>query len=252
MSGKLVGRTAFVTGAGSGMGRAISIKFASEGANLVAVDVNEAAVRETVDILMRSGGKGVARAADVRDRDLVQQAVDAGLGEFGRLDILVNNAGIFGSPAPLLEMSDDLWNKVMGVNLHGAYIVTKAVLPHILAAGGGTIVNVASTASFVTGGGGVAYTTSKHGLLGFTRQLAVDYGPHGVRVNAVCPGAIDTNLTKPIWEDHPEALKTYSAVPAGRIGSAEDVANLALFLAGDDSAFMYGAGVVIDGGFLLT
>lgn len=252
MARRLEGKTAFVTGAGSGMGRAISLLFASEGANVVAVDVNLDTAQATAATILDSGGAAIACAADVRDREQVHQAVDAGAAAFGGYSILINNAGIFDGQAKLLDTSDELWDRVMGINLMSAFIVTKAVLPHIIAGGGGSVINTASVASHVAGSGGNAYTTSKHGMLGFTRQLALDYAADGVRVNAICPGAVDTGLTRPFWEQDPESLKLYSAVPAGRVGAAEDIAKLALFLASDDSSFIYGVGVVIDGGFLLT
>lgn len=252
MTKKLEGKTAFVTGAGSGMGEAISLLFASEGANVVAVDVNLETAQATAATIVAAGGSAIAQAADVRDREQVQAAVDAGIAEFGGYSILINNAGIFDGQAKLLDTSDELWDRVLGINLMSAFVVTKAVLPHIIAGGGGSVINTASVASQVAGSGGNAYTTSKHGMLGFTRQLALDYAADGVRVNAICPGAVDTGLTRPFWEQDPESLKLYSAVPAGRVGAAEDIAKLALFLASDDSSFIYGVGVVIDGGFLLT
>ncbi|GAB2831637.1 SDR family NAD(P)-dependent oxidoreductase [Microbacterium insulae] len=252
MTLKLAGRTAFVTGAGSGMGRAISRRFAAEGANVVAVDLNAETAAETAAAINAEGGASVSAGADVRDREQVAAAVQVGLDAFGGYTTLVNNAGIFDNQAPLLETDDALWERVIGVNLLSAYVVTKAVLPHIIAAGGGTVISTASVASFVAGSGGAAYTTSKHGILGFTKQLALDYAPHNVRANAICPGAIDTGLTRPFWEADPASLELFSAVPAKRVGEADDIARLALFLASDDSSFIYGTGVVIDGGFLLT
>jgi 3-oxoacyl-[acyl-carrier protein] reductase len=188
----------------------------------------------------------------VRDRDQVAAAAALGLDAFGGYTTLVNNAGIFDNQAPLLEVGDELWDRVIGINLLSAYTVTKAVLPHIIEGGGGTVINTASIAAHVAGSGGAAYTTSKHGMLGFTRQLALDYASKNVRVNAICPGAVDTGLTRPFWEADPASKELFSAVPAGRVGEADDIANLALFLASDESCFIYGVGVVIDGGFLLT
>lgn len=252
MSERLRGRSAFVTGAGSGIGRATALKFAREGASVTAVDVDEDAVHETVRELRGEGHRGLARVADVRDRQQIKDAVAAALAAFGKLDALVNNAGVFGTPAPLLEMDESVWDRVLEINLQGTYRVTRAVLPHIILAGGGTVVNVASTASHVVGGGGAAYTTSKHAILGFTRQLAHDYAARGVRVNAVCPGAVDTGLTQPIWVAHPEALATYSRVPAGRIGTPEEIANTVAYLSSDEAGFIHGIGLVIDGGLMLS
>lgn len=246
------GRTALVTGAGSGIGRAVAVRLAREGAAVVVLDADPDGAAATVALVARAGGRAMACVADVRDPQAVGAAVRSALARFGALHVLVSNAGVFGDSVPFLDVADDTWDRVMGVNVHGAYVVAKAVLPHIVAAGGGSVVVVASTAAHVVGGGGAAYTTSKHALLGFARHLAVDCAPLGIRVNAVCPGAVNTALTNPIWRDHPEALARYSAVPAGRIGEPGDVASLVSFLASDEAGFMYGAGVVVDGGLTLT
>ncbi len=252
MSGKLEGRVAFVTGAGSGMGQAISYRFADEGAKVVAVDVNPETAAATAATIVERGGEAVSAGADVRDKEQVAAAVKVGLDAFGGYSTLILNAGIFDNQTPLLECDDDLWERVIGINLLSAYIVTKAVLPHIIEGGGGTVVTTASVASFLAGSGGAAYTTSKHGILGFTKQLALDYASKNVRANAICPGAVDTGLTRPFWEADPSSLELFSAVPARRVGDADDIARLAVFLASDDSSFIYGHGVVIDGGFMLT
>lgn len=254
MSNQLSGKTAFVTGAGSGMGRAITQRFVEEGANVIAVDISIDSARETAALATEGTAtdRVLPQAADVRNKEAIEAAVAAGTEAFGNINILVNNAGIFDNQAPLLETDESLWERVIGIDLLSAYTVTRAVLPKIIEAGGGTVVSTASVAAFVAGSGGAAYTTAKHGILGFTRQLALDYAKSGVRANAICPGAIETGLTKPFWEQAPESKDLYAAVPLGRVGAPEDIANLALFLASDQSSFITGQSVVIDGGFLLT
>lgn len=247
----LEGKTAFITGAGAGIGRATTLRFLAEGVNVLGVDSEPSRLTQLSAAARRHPGELETVTTDITDAVGVGAAARQALEVFGSIETLVNNAGVFGSPAPLLDMSRELWRRVLDVNLNGLHTVTTTVLPALLVAGG-TVVNIASTAAFVVGGGGAAYTTSKHGVLGFTRQLAVDYGPLGVRSNAVCPGAIDTELTAPIWTAHPESREHYEAVPAGRIGRAEEVAALILFLAGAESSYIYGAGVMIDGGLTLT
>lgn len=252
MTLKLAGKTAFVTGAGSGMGRAIAIAFAREGANVVAVDLKLESAEETIAQITANGDNGLAAAADVSDKVQVEGAVAAGLERFGGYDVLVNNAGIFDNKAPLLELSDELRDRVLGVDLLSAFIVTKAVLPHIISAGGGTVVTTASIAGQIAGAGGAAYTTAKHGILGFTKQLAFDYAKQGVRANAICPGSIETGLTKPFWEIAPESKQRSESVPMGRVGTPEEIARLAVFLASEDSSFITGIPVPIDGGYTLN
>ena len=152
----------------------------------------------------------------------------------------------------MLDTSEDLWDRIIDVNLKGAYLCAHAVLPHMLGAGGGVIVNTASIAGLVAGGGGTAYTASKHGLIGLTRQISFDYGQRGIRCNAICPGAVETGMTKAILESGESAvMESVRSVPAGRHAQPEEIANLALFLASDESSFMHGAAVVIDGGWTI-
>jgi NAD(P)-dependent dehydrogenase (short-subunit alcohol dehydrogenase family) len=251
---KLDGRIAVVTGAGSGMGRAMVREFHQEGASVVAVDIRGPAAEETA-ALVKDPDHTLALTADVSDRGAVEAVVAAATSRFGRIDLLSNNAGMLDDYTPAHETSDELWNRVIGVNLTGAFLFARAVVPAMMAQGKGVIINTASISSFVAGGGGAAYTASKHGVLGLTRQLAFDYGKHGVRVNAICPGAIHTGMTNHLLTPggrNPHVDAAVAGTPAGRWGTPEEIAHLALFLASDDADFIHGAAFAADGGWLLS
>jgi NAD(P)-dependent dehydrogenase (short-subunit alcohol dehydrogenase family) len=251
---KLDGRIAVVTGAGSGMGRAMVREFYAEGASVVAVDVRGPTAKQTADEL-NDPDRSMALTADVSDRADVEEVVAAVTRRFGRIDLLCNNAGVLDDYTPADQTSDELWHRVIGVNLTGAFYFARATVPTMIAQGGGTIINTASISAFVAGGGGAAYTASKHGLLGLTRQLAFDYGKHGVRVNAICPGAIHTGMTDHLLTPegrNPHVDAAVAGTPAGRWGTPEEIARLALYLASDDAGFIHGAAFTADGGWLLS
>jgi 3-oxoacyl-[acyl-carrier protein] reductase len=251
---KLDGRIAVVTGAGSGMGRAMVREFYDQGASVVAVDVRGDAAEETV-ALIKDPDRSLALTADVSRRDQVETVVTTAADRFGRIDLLCNNAGVLDDYTPAHETSDELWNRVLGVNLTGAFLFSRAVVPGMMAQGHGVIINTASISSFVAGGGGAAYTASKHGVLGLTRQLAFDYGKHGIRVNAICPGAIHTGMTSHLLTPegrNPHVDAAVAGTPAGRWGTPEEIAHLALFLASDEAGFIHGAAFTADGGWLLS
>lgn len=232
------------------MGRAISQRFAREGARVAVLDLNLETAEATAHLIREAGGEAFAVGCDVSQHTSVTTAAEEVLAELPRLDVLVNNAGMLDGYAPLLDTSEELWDRILGVDLKSMFLVTRAFLPAMIEGGGGSIVNTASIAGFVAGGGGIAYTSAKHGVIGFTKQLAADYGKDGVRANAVCPGAIETGMTKSIFEAGDAAvMESVNSVPAGRYAQPEEVANLALFLASDESSFVYGASYVIDGGW---
>jgi 3-oxoacyl-[acyl-carrier protein] reductase len=252
MLGKLDGRKAIVTGAGSGMGRAIAQRYAAEGASVACLDVDLAAAQATADGITKSGGNAHPVQVDVASSSSVDNAIKESVSQLGGVDILANIAGILDGYAPVLETSEELWDRIMGVDLKGVFLITKAALPTMLKGGGGAIVNMASIAGLVARGGGAAYTSAKHGVVGFTKQAAADYGLKGIRVNAICPGAVETAMTKQILEEGDAAvIDLINAVPAGRHAQPEEIANLALFLASDDAAFIHGASYVIDGGWTI-
>lgn len=228
-------------------------EFAAEGARVVAVDVRKAAADETVGALPDSS-RALPVVADVSDETSVRAAVNAALAHFGTIDVLCNNAGVLDDYAAATDTSTTLWNRILGVNLNGPFFMSREVLPHMVENGKGVIINTASVAAFVAGGGGAAYTASKHGVLGLTRQLAFDYGSKGVRVNAICPGALATGMTAHLFtargqNEHVDAA--IAGTPAGRWGKPVEVARLALYLASDDADFIHGAAYVIDGGWLV-
>jgi 3-oxoacyl-[acyl-carrier protein] reductase len=244
---RLEGRTAFITGAASGLGKAQAVRFAQEGARIVAADLNEEGAKATAAEIVAAGGTAIGTLIDVTDEDSVQRAVDAALEEFGTIDTLSNTAGMFDNFAQLPDTDREAFDRVLRVNLDGMFNVTRALLPHMIEQGRGVIVNIASGAGLRGGGGGIAYTTSKHGVVGFTRQLAAAHGGQGVRVNAIAPGLIDTPMVSAFSSDA-DTVAGLAAQPGGRLGRPEDVANAALFLASDEADFIHAATLSVDGG----
>jgi 3-oxoacyl-[acyl-carrier protein] reductase len=248
VGGRLQGKVALVTGAGSGIGRASAERFAAEGAQVVAVDIRGAEV--TAAAIEAAGGEGLALSTDVSDESAVAAMAAAALERFGRVDVLMNNAGILDEFEPAAETSTETWNRVLGVNLSAQFFTSRALLPQMVERGDGAIINVASTAGLNGGNGGAAYTTSKHGVIGFTRQLCFDYARKGIRCNVICPGAVETGMTKEIFASPDAAvMEAVESAPIGRWAQPEELANAALFLASDEASFVNGAVYVVDGGF---
>jgi NAD(P)-dependent dehydrogenase (short-subunit alcohol dehydrogenase family) len=259
--GRLEGRVAIVTGAGSGNGLAIARAMAAEGA---AVAIGEYSVQrgEAAAESIQVSGEALFVETDVRRWADVDRLVSETVARFGRLDIMVNNAGVLDGYATCLETSPELFDEVLAINLRGVFFGCKRALAEMVAAGYGKIVNVASVAGLIAEGGGLAYTSSKHAVVGMTRQLACEYGPVGVRSNAICPGSITTNLretsreilgagapdmNKGVGTATPERLR--AIVPLGKKGTPEDVANVAVFLASAESDYVNGHTLVVDGGW---
>src|SRR5690554_343514 len=212
---RLENKVALITGAGSGMGKAQAILFAREGAKIIAADINMDGLKKTVEEIEKNGGKAFAVEIDVSKKDSVDEGVRKGLEEYGKIDILSNTAGILDDYKPTLDTPEELWDKIMSVNLKGVYYMTNAVLPQMVEREEGTIVNIASIAAFVAGGGGAAYTSAKHAIAGYTKQLSFDYGKKGIRVNAIAPGAIESGMTKEIFEEGAaEVMESVKSVPA--------------------------------------
>lgn len=248
-TGKLAGKVALITGAGSGIGRAMAQVFAGEGARIVAVARTGAALEETVRVVGED--RAISVQADVTDEASVRQMVQDALDHYGRIDILCNNAGI-GTVHTILETDLDEWENVMAVNVRGVFLCTREVLPSMLEQGGGVIINTASIMGFVGKPKRAAYCASKGAVVALTKSVAVDFVDRGIRCNCICPSTIDGPWVDRLVADEPdpEAARQEMALrhPIGRLGTADEVARAALYLASDDSAFMTGSALILDGG----
>jgi NAD(P)-dependent dehydrogenase (short-subunit alcohol dehydrogenase family) len=247
---RLEAKVALITGGGSGIGRAAARLFAAEGAKVVVADLVGDAARATADELIAAGGQAVAVGADVTDEAHVAAIAAAAMDAYGALHVLFNCAGIFpGDDGGLLDTPPQTWDKVMDVNLKGVWLCCRAAVPAMIESGGGSVVNVASFVALVGAATAqVAYTASKGGVLAFTRELAVEYARRGVRANALCPGPVETPLLEALIADPERRARRLVHIPMGRFGQAEEIARAALFLASDESSFMTGAALVVDGG----
>jgi len=250
MAGRLVGKVAIITGAGSGIGRVAAELFASEGSAVVVVDVVADAAADTVAAIEVAGGRARAVTADVADEGQVAEMVRVAVETYGALDVLFNNAGIFPpDDGGVLDTPPSTWDRVMQVNLKGVWLGCRAAVPAMIDSGGGSIVNVASFVALMGAATAqVAYTASKGGVLAFTRELAVEYARSGIRANSICPGPIDTPLLAELLADPVRRQRRLVHIPMGRLGRPEEIARAALFLASDDSSFMTGSALVVDGG----
>ena len=247
---RLEGKVAIITGAASGMGRVAAGRFAAEGARVVVADVTDAA-DEVAREIRTSGGTAIAFVGDVSAEADAKGMVDAAIGAYGRLDCLYNNAGVMpAADHSVIDTDVDTWDRVMAVNLRGPFLGCKHAIPHMIAGGGGSIINIASFVALV--GCSVpqdAYTASKGAILSLTRSLAVQFGPNGIRTNAICPGPVETPLLMDWLVKDEEAKRIRLARnPTGRFGKPEEIVAMAVYLASDESRWTNGASLVIDGG----
>ncbi|MGW9264116.1 SDR family NAD(P)-dependent oxidoreductase [Gordonia terrae] len=249
--GKLDGRVALITGAASGIGRAQAMLFAQEGARVIVADRDTAGAEKVAGTIRDGGGSATSQTLDVTDNGQVAAAIDAIASQHGTIDVLSNTAGMFDNFSPSLDTSPEHWAAVFGVNITGLFAVTNAVLPHMISQRRGVIVNIASGAGLRGGGGGAAYTSSKHAVVGYTKQLASDYGRKGIRANAIAPGLIDTPMVAAFSSD-PDTVAGLQSQPAGRLGTPDDIARAALFLVSDDSDFIHAVTLPVDGGLTET
>lgn len=253
MSGLLDGKAAIITGAGSGVGRAMANLFAENGAAILVVDVLPERVDEVVKELRgKTGARVEGMVIDLSLKESADKMVDHAAETFGKVDVLCNNAGIMDAVRPVADTPDDVWEKVLNINLDAPFRASRRVIPMMLKNGGGAIINTASVAGFFGGAAGAAYTTSKHGLIGLTRSIAAHYGKEGIRCNAMVLGAVNTNIGvggAPDQKGMEHLTKAMATLP--RVGEPKEIAELALFLASGRSSYINGSCVTIDGGWTL-
>ncbi|MBN1202561.1 MAG: glucose 1-dehydrogenase [Anaerolineae bacterium] len=251
---KLNGKIAVITGGGAGMGRETAILFAKEGAKVVIGDWNEKTLKETVDLIRSTGGEVTGLKGNVAVQAEAESLVDTAIQTYGRVDILVNNAGVMDNNQGAGEVSNEMWERVMGVNVNGPLYLSRRAIPNMVENGGGVIVNIASVAGMGGGAAGVAYTASKHALIGMTRNTAWRYVHEGIRCNAIAAGAVETSIaasidpTKMDPKGTERAQAYYGLIPAQL--KPIDIANLVLFLVSDDARYINGAIIPADGGWL--
>ena len=251
MADRLKGKVAFITGAGMGMGREASVLFAEEGARIVVADIDGKAAQDTVALVEKAGGQALAVAGDVALEADVKRMVEEGVRRFGALHVLYNNAGVLWKDRDrsVLETDDKWWDRVMAINLKSVFWVTKYGIPHLQVAGGGSIImmgSVSALAGFTRAQD--AYTAAKGAVISLTKSLAIQFAKDQIRCNVIHPGIVDTPLQAPYLT---EAIRKEfeTGIPLGRIARPREIANAALFLASDESSFMTGAELVVDGGF---
>jgi len=247
---RLLNKVALITGAGSGIGRESALLFAKEGAKVVVVDIDSVAGQETVSFVKAAGGEVAFTRADVSKAAEAKAMIAFAENTYGRLDVLFNNAGIFpDADGSVLETEEEVWDLVMNVNLKGVFLGCKYGIPALRRAGGGSIIN---TASFVALMGAatsqIAYTASKGGVLSMTREMAVEFARQNIRLNAICPGPVETPLLAQLLSDPARRQRRMVHIPMGRLARAKEVAQAALFLASDESAYVNGATFTVDGG----
>lgn len=248
---KLVGKTAIITGSGSGMGRGAAIRFAKEGANVVVADLNENAANETVELVKAANGKAVAFSCNVMKKDQVMELVQFAHNTYGAIDIMVNNAGLGQNPINSEDASEEEIDRIIGVNLKGVYFGCQAAIPYMKEKGSGVIINTASISAERPRQGNAIYMATKGAVITLTKALAVELAPVGVRVVGVNPVAVDTNVLKDLvgnedYESTRDQLAT--TIPLGRLATPEDIANAMLFLASEEAAMLTGSFINVDGG----
>lgn len=241
------GKTALVTGAGSGIGRGIAQAFGEKGAMVVAADISRELADGTVRLIRERGGKAEFRSCDVSNKGDVQILIENIIKDFGHLDYACNNAGIH-NPTPefLLDVDEEMWDRIIEINLKGVFLCMKYEVQAMLKEGRGVIINISSLSGILGEPGSYAYSAAKHGVMGLTKTAAYDFAKSGIRINAVCPAAVDTPGLAAAPQEFREKLK--DDIPLGRIGKPEEIAGAVLWLCSDQASFVTGTGLIIDGG----
>ena len=251
MPNNLQNKVSLVTGAASGIGRATALSFAKEGSKVVVSDVSSEGGEETVSLIKDMGGESLFVHADVSRSDHVENLISTAITNYGRLDCSFNNAGVSGGSGLIHEYSEDDWDKVININLKGVWLCLKFEIIQMLKQGGGSIVNTASIMGLVGGSRSPSYGASKHGVVGLTKNAAVQYAPSNIRVNAVCPGYIRTPMTEQgSLLDPDNAEKIINRHPLGRLGTPEEIADTVVWLASDAASFVTGHTMTVDGGYV--
>jgi len=252
MSRRLAGKVAVITGGARGQGEGVARLFAAEGARVAILDVLDDAGRATADDILAAGGVAQFLHCDVASEEDVRRAIEATVSAFGGLDVLYNNAAVISYGQRIADLSVAEWDRTMNVNLRGPFLCAKYALPHLIARGGGAIINVSSHGAFQASPVGVAaYATAKGGLVTLTYYLASEYGTNGVRANCIAPGPVPTELNAPFLGTEEGRQMTAAFIPLGRIGEIDDIARAALFLASDEAKWISGAVLRVDGGMVV-
>jgi NAD(P)-dependent dehydrogenase (short-subunit alcohol dehydrogenase family) len=247
--GSFAGKIAFVTGAGSGIGRATALAFARDGANVVVTDVSEQGNQETARLIEELGGRVLAVTCDVTRTENVKAALNKAVEAFGRVDFAFNNAGSEQAITATADLTEEEWDRIVSINLRGVFLCMKYEIPLMLKQGGGVIVNTSSGAGVKGFAGQAAYVAAKHGVIGLTKAAALDYAQSNIRVNAVAPGIIDTSMMQRFTGGTPEGRQAViSQEPIRRMGQPEEIANAVVWLCSDASSFVVGHAMVVDGG----
>lgn len=252
MPGKLQGKVALVTGGSSGIGRASALAFSAEGAKVVVADVDIEGGEEMVRMIKEAGGDSIFVRTDVSKASEVEAMVNETVDTYGQLDCALNNAGVEGCTLPIVDLPEEQWDRLININLKGVWLCMKYEIPQMLRIGKGAIVNTASVAGLVGDAGSSEYVASKHGIVGITKSVALEYAESGIRINGICPGVIHTPLTERLKKDHPELgleKEFIEKEPIGRLGTPAEVAEAVVWLCSDSASFVIGHLLAVDGGW---